>query len=64
MRREKDFDCEEMKREAQRKLEEKYAGIPEEQARRLQWEEVLADPVVLGPFLSRLLPPEKLRAPK
>ncbi len=50
----KDFDCVEMKWEIQRKLEEKYKGVPEEDARRLQWKQALADPI-LGPFLSKVL---------
>ncbi len=49
----KKFDCVEMKREAQEKVRQKYAGIPEVEARRLHGEAVLDDPI-LGPFLARL----------
>jgi hypothetical protein len=53
MNRQKKFDCVEMKREVQEKVRQKYAGIPEGEAHRLQREAVLGDPV-LGPFLSKL----------
>jgi len=53
MNRQKEFDCVEMKREVQEKVRQKYAGIPEAEAHRLQREAVLGDPV-LGPFLSKL----------
>ena len=53
MNRQKDFDCVEMKRQAQEKVRQKYAGMPEEEAHRLQREAVLSDPI-LGPFLARL----------
>ena len=63
MKKDKDFDCVEMKWEIQRKLQERYAGVPEEEARRKQWEEALADPI-LGPFLSKILPGQKSPRPK
>ncbi len=58
MSKPKEFDCVEMKWEAQRKLAEKYAGLSDEEARRRQWQEILADPV-LGPFVSELLDRQK-----
>ena len=61
MSKQKDFDCVQMKWEIQRKLREQYAGLPEEQARRLQWETVLADPF-LGPFVARIVAKEKAPA--
>ena len=57
MNKPKDFDCVEMKWQAQRVLQEKYAGVPEKEARRKQQAEVLADPI-LGPFVSKLLAKE------
>ena len=57
----KDFDCVEMKWEIQRKISEKYAGVPEEEARRRQWAEILADPIV-GPLLAKVLAREKAPA--
>jgi hypothetical protein len=54
VKQKKDFDCVEMKWEAQRKLREQYAGIPEREARRMQWERTMADPI-LGPFLAKVL---------
>jgi len=49
----KEFDCVQMKRQAQERVQEKYAAIPEKEALRLQREAALADPI-LGPFLARL----------
>ena len=53
MNKQKEFDCVEMKRQAQEKVRQKYAGIPDEEAHRRQREAVLDDPI-LGPFLTRL----------
>jgi hypothetical protein len=44
MKRDKDFDCVEMKREIQRRICEEYGDLPEEEARRIQWEKLTADP--------------------
>jgi hypothetical protein len=49
----KSFDCVEMKRDIQERIRRKYAGIPEPEARRLQRQAALDDPV-LGPFLRSL----------
>lgn len=62
MKKEKDFDCVAMKWEIQRKIREKYAGIPEKEARRMQWREVMEDPI-LGPFLSKVLAKTKPTIP-
>jgi hypothetical protein len=48
----KGFDSVEMKSEIQRQIREEYEGIPEEEAHRLEWEKILADPV-LGPFVKK-----------
>ncbi len=53
MIKQKDFDCVEMKRQAQESVRQRYAGIPEKEAQRLQRAAALADPV-LGPFLVKL----------
>jgi len=53
VRTDKEFDCVDMKRQVQERIREKYAGIPEREALRLQREAALADPV-LGPFLARV----------
>lgn len=63
MTEKKDFDCVDMKWEIQRKLEEKYKGMPEEDARRLQWKQALADPI-MGPFLSKVLSRQKRNLPE
>lgn len=57
----KNFDCVEMKWEIQRKIHKKYAGVPEEEARRRQWAEILADPIV-GSLLAKVLSREKTPA--
>ncbi|MBM4049867.1 MAG: hypothetical protein FJ279_32630 [Planctomycetes bacterium] len=44
MKEGKDFDCVEMKWEIQRRIREEYGKLPEDDARRLQWEKVTADP--------------------
>ena len=48
-----EFDCVEMKRQAQERVRQKYAGIPEREAYQAQRAAVLADPI-LGPFFARL----------
>jgi hypothetical protein len=53
MNKQKPIDCIEMKRQAQDKIRQKYAGMPEQEAHRLQREAALADPI-LGPFLVSL----------
>ncbi len=48
----KSFDAVEMKWEAQQKIRDEYAGVPEEEARRQEWDKISADPV-LGPFVKK-----------
>ena len=62
MKPKKEFDCVEMKWEIQRKLREEYHGVPEAEARRLQREAVMKDPI-LGPFLAKLKASERVKAP-
>jgi len=54
MTKKKDFDCVAMKWEIQQKIRDKYTGVPEEESRRLQWQEIMKDPI-LGPFLTKVL---------
>ena len=49
----KKFDCVEMKQDIQRKIQEEFANIPDDQARRIKQRQIEKDPV-LGPFLKRL----------
>ena len=44
MTRQKEFDCVAMKWQVQEKIRERYAGVPEKEAHRLQREAALADP--------------------
>jgi hypothetical protein len=53
MNKQKKFDCVEMKRQAQEKVRQRYAGISDEEAHRLQREAALGD-AILGPFLTKL----------
>jgi len=53
MKKAKKFDCVEMKARIQEKLRKDYAGMSEEEARRIQMEKVLSNPV-LGPFVKAL----------
>lgn len=54
MTKRKHFDCVAMKWEIQRKIQEKYAGMSEEEARRSQWRKIMNDPI-LGPYLTKVL---------
>jgi len=53
MRASKGFDCVEMKRRAQEKVQRKYADFSEREAKSAQRAAILADPI-LGPFFTRL----------
>lgn len=53
MKTKKKFDCVQMKWDIQRQIAEEFAGIPEEEARRIMRERVAADPI-LGPFLEKV----------
>jgi hypothetical protein len=63
MNRQKQFDCVEMKRQAQEKVRQRYAGIPDEEAHRLQREAALGD-AILGPFLTKLRSERPMRPGK
>lgn len=53
MKRDKDFDCVEMKWEIQRRLHEEFAGMSPEEARHATRNRIEQDPV-LGPFLREV----------
>ena len=53
MKRRKKFDCVKMKWDIQAKIAKEFAGMPEDQARRIQDERVAKDPI-LGPFLKKV----------
>jgi hypothetical protein len=58
MRKQKKFDCVEMKREIQQLLLEEFRGIDEEKAHKLQMGQILSNPI-LGPFMTKLEPKSK-----
>ena len=53
MKMEKKFDCVEMKREIQEKILKEFEGVPADEARRRQREQIETDPI-LGPFLEKV----------
>lgn len=55
MNRKKKFDCVQMKWDIQAQIAKEYKNMPEEQAHRLQAEEIARDPI-LGPVLKRVPP--------
>ena len=53
MKREKEFDCVEMKRRIQEQILNRYAGVEPAEARRRQEQEIAGDPI-LGAFLRKI----------
>lgn len=53
MKIEKTFDCVEMKREIQEKFLREFEGVPAEEARRRQREQIETDPI-LARFLEKV----------
>jgi len=53
MKHKKEFDCVQMKWDIQAQIAKEYKGIPEEEAHRLQAEQIANDPI-LGPFLKKV----------
>lgn len=53
MRKSKKFDCVQMKWDIQRRIQKKYTGLLEKEARKKQMENVLKNPI-LGPLLKRI----------
>lgn len=52
-KKQKTFDCVQMKWDIQRKQREELADLPEAEQRRTLMDKVAADPI-LGPFLERV----------
>jgi len=50
----KKFDCVQMKGEIQQQIRKDFAGVPEDQARAIQMQQVAEDPI-LGPLYRRLV---------
>lgn len=61
MKKNKKFDCVKMKRDIQKQIAKEFAGIPDEEARKIQMAEVMKDPI-LGPFLKRVRSSGRLSA--
>ena len=61
MTRKKTFDSVEMKWQIQRQIREEYSGMPDKEARRLEWERILADPI-LGPLVKKARPIKRAQA--
>ncbi len=53
MMKNKQFDCVKMKRQIQKQLQDKYAGVDDIEAHKLQMEAVLRNPI-LGEFASKI----------
>jgi hypothetical protein len=53
MKKNKTFDCVQMKWDIQRKLREEFAGVPEAEKERILAERIHNNPI-LGPFLQRV----------
>ena len=53
MRKNKKFDCVQMKWEIQQQIRKEFAGVPEAQAHERQMRQVAEDPI-LGPLYKRL----------
>ena len=51
--RNKKFDCVKMKWDIQKQILQEYAGVPDAQARRMQMQQVMEDPI-LGPFCRKV----------
>lgn len=49
----KSFDCVAMKSEIQRKLQQEFGSLPENEAAAAQWQRVLSDPI-LRPIVDRI----------
>ena len=53
MKGDKSFDCIKLKSEIQRRILAEFAGMPADEVRRVQREQIERDPQ-LGPFLARV----------
>jgi len=53
MRKDKRFDCVQMKWDIQQKIAKEFAGFPDEKLNRVQMERINRNPI-LGPFLNKV----------
>lgn len=53
MKKNKKFDCVQMKWDIQKQIQKEYAGLSDQEAHRIQMEKVMKNPI-LGPFLKRV----------
>ncbi len=53
MKKDKRFDCVEMKWDIQKKIQKEYSGLSEQEAHRIQMEKVMRNPI-LGPFCRKV----------
>ena len=53
MKKEKKFDCVQMKWDIQRKIEKEFIGVSDEEANKIQMEKIKKSPI-LGPFLKKV----------
>ena len=61
MTRKKKFDSVDMKWRIQQEIREEYSGMPDGEARRIEWERILADPI-LGPFVKKVRSSKRAQA--
>ena len=53
MKKNKKFDCVQMKWDIQKQIQKEYSGLSDKEAHRIQMERVMQNPI-LGPFLKRV----------
>jgi len=53
MNHKKEFDCVQMKWDIQKQIAKEFAGVPEKEARKIQAEQILQDPII-GPIIRKL----------
>ena len=58
MKKNKKFDCVQMKWDIQQQIQKEFKGVPEAEAREVQMRQVAQDPI-LGPLCRRLTSQEK-----
>lgn len=56
MKKQKKFDCVQMKWNIQQKIKKEFAGISDAEANRIQMERITKNPI-LGPFLKKVQAP-------
>ena len=53
MKKNKKFDCVKMKWDIQQQILREFAGVPDQEAHRIQMDQVMQDPI-LGPFYRKV----------